>query len=213
MVSTTLLVASLLASNPAQQKPPKPPKPSPEARLAKLDDARMELHLGLRGYGRFLDAPAAYGGSVQIGAGVRVVRGLYLAGEIGVGAHAMPLGLGGQVWVGVRHELRMSRWVRPTFSLGYSHLIDVGGFDASFDADCGCLLDDDHDDDHDFGVSHRSEIELAQRSGVQAGLGLRFPFRWAPRLSVYVRGDVAYYFDDAPGRLQGGGGGGLQIVF
>ncbi|HLT35988.1 MAG TPA: hypothetical protein VK034_06875 [Enhygromyxa sp.] len=205
MVST-LLVASLLAADP-QPKPPKPPKPTPEQRLARVDEARMELHLGLRGYGRFLDAPAAYGGSVQLGAGVRVVRGLYLAGEIGVGTHAMPVGVAGQVWVGLRHELRVSQWVRPTFSLGYSHLIDVG-FDAAFDAECGCF-----GDEPGFGISHRSEVELAQRSGIQGGLGLRFPMRWAPRLSVYVRGDVAYYFDDAPGRLQAGGGGGLQVVF
>lgn len=205
MVST-LLLASLLATEPAP-KPQKPPKPSPEERLAHLDDARMELHFGLRGYGRFLDAPAAYGGSVQLGAGVRVVGGLYLIGEIGVGTHAMPVGIAGQVLVGLRHELRVGQWVRPTFSLGYSHLIDVG-FDAAFNAKCGCF-----GDEPGFGIRHRSEVELAQRSGIQGGLGLRFPFRWAPRLSVYVEGDVAYYFDNRPGRLQAGGGGGLQVVF
>jgi hypothetical protein len=209
MVSTLLLTA-LLAAEPQPQahaKPPKPPKPSPEERLAHLDQARMELHLGLRGYGRFLDAPSAYGGSFQLCAGVRVVHGLYLIGELGVGTHAMPVGVAGQVLVGLRHELRASPWVRPTFSLGYSHLIDVG-FDAAFDAECGCF-----GDDPGFGISHRSEVELRQRNGIQGGLGLRFPFRWAPRLSVYVEGDVAYYFDAAPGRLQAGGGGGLQIVF
>ena len=111
-----LLAASLLAANPPATagKPPKPPKPSPEARLEHLDHARMELHIDVRGLGRFLDAPAAYGGSVQLGAGVRLVRGLYAVGELGVGAHGMPVGAQGQVFVGLRHELRMSRWVRPS---------------------------------------------------------------------------------------------------
>ncbi len=235
MVST-LLAATLLAaptppappSSPTPPSPPsapsvtdakptkraKPPKPSPEERLAKLDQARLELHFGLRGYGRFLAAEPAYGGSFQLGAGVRLVRGLYLTGEIGAGAHAMPFGAAGQVLVGLRHELRMSRWVRPSFSLAYSHLVDVS-FDGAFNAECGCLdfYDYDYDYDHGGGVSGRGEVEIDQRSGVQAGLGLRFPMRWAPRLSVYARGDAAYYFDGKPGRLQAGVGGGLQIVF
>jgi hypothetical protein len=210
-----LLSASLLAADPttAVAKPPKPPKPSPEARLAHLDDARMELHVDLRGYGRFLDLPTAFGGSVQLGAGVRLVRGLYAVGELGVGAHAMPFGAQGQVFMGLRHELRVSQWVRPSFSLGYSHLIDVAfeaEVDPQIDLQCGCPRGDD---ELDFGISGRGDVELDQRSGMQGGLGLRFPFRWAPRLSVYLRGDVAYYFDHAPGRLQAGGGGGLQIVF
>jgi hypothetical protein len=216
-----LLAASLLAANPTtagasieasaevKTKPAKPPKPSPEARLAHLDNARMELHFDLRGYGRFLEVPTAFGGSVQLGAGVRLVRGLYAVGELSVGAHAMPLGAQGQVLIGLRHELRMSQWVRPSYSLGYSHLIDVK-FEGEIDPQCGCLRSHEQPG---FGVSSRGEVELDQRSGIQAGLGLRFPFRWAPRLSVYLRGDVAYYFDAAPGRLQAGGGGGLQIVF
>jgi hypothetical protein len=207
MVSS-LLLASLLAATPT-----KPAKPSPEERLETLDDARLELHFGLRGDGRFLDLEPAYGGSVQLGAGVRLVRGLYLTGEIGAGAHAMPFGASGQVVVGLRHELRMSRWVRPTFSLGYSHLVDVA-FDAALEADCGCFdWHGDDDDRHGIDLDARSDVEVDQRSGLQAGLGLRFPMRWAPRLSVYVRGDVAYYFDREPARLQAGGGGGLQIVF
>ena len=209
-----LLTASLLAAEPttAAAKPPKPPKPSPEERLAHLDNARMELHIDLRGYGRFLDLPAAYGGSVQLGAGVRLVRGLYAVGELGVGAHAMPVGIQGQVLVGLRHELRVSQWVRPSFALGYSHLIEAKWSDAEFDPQCGCLHDDD-DFDFERTVHSGGEVELDQRSGIQGGIGLRFPFRWAPRLSVYLRGDVTYYFDDAPGHLQAGGGGGLQIVF
>lgn len=222
-----LLAASLLAAEPtataeatpAEAKPAeaKPPKPSPEARLAHLDHARMELHIDVRGLGRYLGGPTTYGGSVQLGAGVRLVRGLYVIGELGVGAHAMPLGFQGQVLMGLRHELRMSKWVRPSYSLAYSHLIDVK-LDAEFDpfqpgspgvtTSCGCLREHEG-----VGVGARGDVSLDQRGGIQAGLGLRFPFRWAPRLSVYLRADVAYYFDHAPGRLQAGGGGGLQVVF
>lgn len=212
MVSS-LVIAALLSTaptTPARAPTPKPPKPTPEERLARVDDARVALNLGGRVYGRFLTAPPAYGGAVQLGIGVRLVRGLYIAGEASVGAHALPLGAGGQVFLGIRHELRMSKWVRPSYSLGYSHLIDVG-FDAQIeppiDPLCGCT----HDSSFAFGAS--SDVDLAQRHGAEAGLGLRFPFRWAPRLSAYLRADVDVYFDDLPGHVQVAGGGGVQIVF
>ena len=191
------------------------PKPSPEERLAKVDEARLELHFGIAGYGRFLGDEAAYGGGAKLGMGVRLVRGLYLVGEIGGGVHAMPVGVAAQVFVGARHELRVGKWVRPTFSLGYTHLVDAT-FDAHFDAECGCFAWDDppRPGHHpDVTIDSSGDVELAQRNGIQAGLGARFPMRWAPRLSVYVQGDVAYYFDDRPGRLQVGIGGGLQVVF
>jgi hypothetical protein len=206
MVST-LAIAALLSTAPVQTSPPqKPPKPTPEERLARVDNARVALNLGGRVYGRFLSAPAAYGGAVQLGIGVRLVRGLYIAGEASVGAHALPFGAGGQVFLGLRHELRMSKWVRPSFSLGYSHLIDVG-FETHVDPLCGCTRA------HDFELSASSDVDLAQRHGAEAGLGLRFPFRWAPRLSAYLRADVDVYFDDLPGRVQVAGGGGVAIVF
>lgn len=194
-------------AQPAEAKPAKPPKPSPEERLAHLDEARVEMHIDVRGLGRYLGGPSTYGGTVQLGAGVRLVRGLYVIGELGAGAHAMPLGFQGQVLMGLRHELRMSKWVRPSYSLAYSHLIDVK-MNAEFDPICGCMREHEG-----VGVGARGDVSLDQRNGLQAGLGLRFPFRWAPRLSAYLRADVAYYFDDAPGRLQAGGGGGLQVVF
>jgi hypothetical protein len=207
----SLLLAALLASaptvSPPTEKPPKPPKPTPEERLARVDDARVALNLGGRVYGRFLSAEPAYGGTLQLGVGVRLVRGLYIAGEVGAGAHAMPFGAQGQVFLGLRHELRVSKWVRPTFSLGYSHLIDTS-FHAKVNPLClGC------ERDPDFEFSARSDVHLVQRQGIEGGFGLRFPFRWAPRLSVYLRADVDYYFDRAPGRLQVGGGGGVAVVF
>ena len=186
------------------EKKPKRPKLSPEERLAKVDEARVAMNLGGRVYGRFLTASPAYGGAVQLGIGVRVVRGLYLGGEATVGAHAMPFGAQGQLFLGLRHELRMSKWVRPSYSVGYSHLIDAR-FSAAVDPLCLCTPH------HEF--SARSDLRLAQRQGIEAGLGLRFPFKWAPRLSAYLRADVDYYFDQRPGRLQVAGGGGVQVVF
>jgi hypothetical protein len=208
MVSS-LAIAALLVTAPTQTPPQKPPKPTPEQRLARVDDARMALNLGGRVYGRFLTAPPAYGGAVQLGIGVRLVRGLYIVGEASVGAHALPFGAAGQVFLGLRHELRMSKWVRPSFSLGYSHLIDVG-FETDIDPLCGCTRG--HDPSFEF--SAESDVDyFAQRHGAEAGLGLRFPFRWAPRLSAYLRADVDVYFDDLPGHVQVAGSGGVQVVF
>jgi hypothetical protein len=206
MVSS-LVIAALLSTAPTQAAPQKPPKPTPEQRLARVDEARIALNLGGRVYGRFLTAPSAYGGAVQLGVGVRLVRGLYIAGEASVGAHTLPFGAQGQVFLGLRHELRMSKWVRPSYSLGYSHLIDVA-LEAELDPSCGCTRGQPS-----FELSAASDVDLAQRHGVEAGLGLRFPFRWAPRLSAYLRADVDLYFDDLPGRVQAAGGGGVQIVF
>ena len=205
------------AEAPKPAKKVKKPKPSPEERLAVLDDKRIELHTGVRAYGRYLGAPAAFGGSWQLGLGVRVVRGLYIAGELGLGAHAMPVGVGAQGFIGLRHELRVAKWVRPSISVGYTHLLDASfdvdlpGFSDGGDHPCGCSAD--HGGDSGFGFDAGASATLASRSGVQAGLGLRFPFKRAPRLSGYLRGDAAYYFDDLPGRLQIGGSMGLQIVF
>jgi hypothetical protein len=204
---SSLAIAALLSTVPTQAAPPKPPRPTPEQRLARVDEARIALNLGGRVYSRFLTAPSANGGAVQLGLGVRLVRGLYFAGEASVGAHALPFGAQGQVFLGLRHELRMSKWVRPSYSLGYSHLIDVG-LEGLVDPLCDCTRDQSG-----FEFSARSDVDLAQRRGVEAGLGLRFPFRWAPRLSAYLRADVDYYFDALPGRLQVGGGGGVQVVF
>jgi hypothetical protein len=208
MVSS-LVISALLSTAPVPTPPPqKPAKRTPEERLARVDDARVALNLGGRVYGRFLGGPSAYGGAVALGIGVRLVRGLYIAGEASVGAHAMPFGASGQVFLGLRHELRMSKWVRPSFSLGYSHLIDVG-FETQVNPSCGRT----HGQDPSFELAASSDVDLVQRHGAEGGLGLRFPFRWAPRLSAYLRADVDVYFDDLPGRVQVAGGGGVHVVF
>ena len=214
---SSLALAALFATAPTPTTEgttkPKPPKPTPEERLAQLDDKRIALNMGVRGYSRFLGAgegPAAhpsYGGGVELGLGVRLVRGLYLHTEVDAGAHALPVGAAGRLFVGARHELRMTKWIRPELSLGYS-LAFEGTFDGY--ADCGCKSEP-WDLDLDFGVG--AEAEFASRNGVEAGLGFRVPFKRAPRLSLYVRGDATYYFDDRPGRLQAGGSMGFSIVF
>ena len=213
-----LAFAALLAAAPSPSESPievstKAPKPTPEERLAQLDQRRVALNFGIRGYGRFLEAPPASGAGVELGLGVRLVRGLYLQAQVDVGAYALPVGASGRAFLGVRHELRMSKWVRPSFSLGYTHLFQAE-FDTEFGGSgCACPGEHNHGGDFDFGFDADAEPELATRGGVQAGLGLRFPFRKAPRLSLYLRSDASYYFDDRPGRLQVGGSLGFMLVF
>ena len=192
---------------------PKPPKPTPEQRLAELDRRRISLGMGVRGYGRFLDADPAGGAGLELDLGLRLVRGLYLQTSFDFGAHGLPPGLAARGFVGLRHELRLSKWVRPSLSLGYTHQLEAqfagelgGQLPWELDEPCGCPKDE-------LGWHAGAEAELASRGGVEAGLGLRFPFRSAPRLSAYLNADVAYYFDGRPGRLQAGASTGLQIVF
>ncbi|MCA9698538.1 MAG: hypothetical protein KC431_13505 [Myxococcales bacterium] len=199
------LQAGAGAGEPAPEQEPKKqkkPKPSPAERLAHIDQKRVEMHLGIRGYGRHLGGPSAIGASAQLGMGVRLVRGLYIVGELGAGAHGLPFGVQAQGLVGLHHELRLTKWVRPSWSLGYTFLVDT-----SFDAACGCTRP------WYEGVDFEAGTEIVGRNGAQAGLGLRFPMPFAPRLSAYLEADGAYYFDDRPGRLQIGGGVGIQVVF
>src|SRR5690606_36620564 len=127
----------------------------------------------------------------------------------GGGAHGMPFGAAGQLFIGHRHEFRFAKWLRPNISFGYSHLIDAE-LDAEFvrnehddddHHDHDHWHDDHHDDHHDvdygdgYRIVHNSDAKITQRPGVQAGLGLALPLEFAPRLSFYVQGDVADYFD------------------
>ena len=190
----------------------KAPKPTPEERLAQLDQRRVALNFGLRGSGRFLGAPPASGAGVELGLGVRLVRGLYLQGQLDVGAYLLPVGASARAFLGVRHELRVGKWVRPSLSLGYTHLFQAE-FDTELDGGSGCPCPGEHDHSGDFDFDVGADAEFATRGGVQAGLGVRFPFRKAPRLSLYLRSDASYYFDDRPGRLQVGGSLGFMLVF
>ncbi|MCA9696656.1 MAG: hypothetical protein KC431_03945 [Myxococcales bacterium] len=113
--------------------------------------------------------------------------------------------LAGQILMGLRYEIRTpaTRHLRPTTFLGVSHLHEAG-VDDFLDAPGATLA----------GFAP----QIRHRTGLAAGVGLRAPFpeRWgpvAPRFSARLGLDVAYYFDDAPGRLQAGANLGVQVVF
>ena len=229
-----LLAGLALASapSPAAGSTPKTPPT-----LAELDQKRFELHLGGRAGGRF-GGGASFGGGLSLGLGVRLWQGLYLTAGVGEGLfqanrrasedtpfrHAAAFHqdagaaspssssaggrsgiLAGQILLGLRYELRTPKTtkVRPTFFLGASHLHEAT-LDDFLLAPGETLA----------GVSK----SIRHRTGLAAGVGLRVPFpaTWgpvAPRFSLTVDGDFAYYFDAHPGRAQAGLGLGVQVVF
>jgi hypothetical protein len=198
----SLLSACLLASPPlaAAEAPAAESRPAPT--LAELDQRRFEIHVLPRFGARLLDG-AEFGGSIQLGVGVRLWRGLALEIEFGEGVYAPPVQLGGQILAGLRWELRRSAKVRPSLFAGLSH------------------LHQSHADHfaHEPGNTLLGTAKTVQhRTGAQLGFGLRFPFpakwgRQAPRFSGLLRTDVSYYFDAAPARLQAGLGAGVSVVF
>ncbi len=198
-----MLCASLLASPLAAE--PEATKATTKAAgptLPELDARRFEIHVLPRVGARLLDT-AELGGSVQLGVGIRMWKGLYFEAEFGEGVYAPPLQLSGQILAGLRWELRRSLVVRPNFFVGMTHLHQSHGDEFV------------HEPGHTLLGTAKT---IHHRTGAQLGFGLRFPFpaKWgkqAARFSGLLRTDVAYYFDDAPGRLQMGLGGGLSVVF
>lgn len=190
-----LLSAWLLASPPAAA-----PKPGPT--LEQIDRRRFELHVLPRFGARLLDG-AELGGSIQLGIGVRLWRGLALEIEFGEGLYAPPLQLSGQILAGLRWELRRSAKVRPSVFVGLTHQHQSHAEHFA------------HEPGHTLLGTAKT---IHHRSGAQLGFGLRFPFpaKWgkqAPRFSALLRTDVAYYFDAAPARLQAGLAVGASVVF
>ncbi|MFV8756770.1 hypothetical protein ACNOYE_40010 [Nannocystaceae bacterium ST9] len=195
-----LLSACLLASAPTTTEVEAAAKPAPT--LESLDQRRFEVHLLPRFGMRLLDA-VELGGSIQVGVGVRLWKGLFLDLEFGEGLYAPPLQLGGQILAGLRWELRKSARVRPNFFAGLTHLHQSHGDDFV------------HEPGHSLLGTAKT---IHHRTGAQLGFGLRFPFpaawgKQAPRFSGLLRTDVSYYFDGAPGRLQAGLGAGVSVVF
>lgn len=204
------------------------PSPAPPS-LAALDERRFELHLGGRAGARF-GGPVSVGGGASIGLGVRLWRGLFLEASLGEGVfgNATPAApgfrhlssdaasskgdgdplsaiLAGQILLGARYELRTvkTKWVRPTLFLGATHLHEATLRELARAP--GPTL------------AGTGEF-IRHRTGLQLGVGLRAPLpaRWgpvAPRFSVRVDADAAYYFDAHPGRTQVGLGLGVQVVF
>lgn len=235
-----LITASLLVGpSPALLTPAVAPVAAAPAKvaptLAQLDERRFELHLGIRAGSRF-GGPASFGGGASFGLGVRLWKGLFLEASVGEGVFSTPraaptpgfrhLGLhdappaaapaqsgpdaasallAGQILLGARYEVRTpkTKWVRPTFFLGATHL---------HEATLGDLA-------REPGKTLAGTGEfIRHRTGLQLGVGLRAPLpaRWgpvAPRFSLRVDADAAYYFDAHPGRAQVGLGLGLQVVF
>lgn len=154
-------------------------------------------------FGARLVEGASFGGSVQIGVGVRLYRGLYLEVELGEGLYAPPLELSGQILGGLRWELRRSTKVRPSLFAGFTH------------------VHQSHAEHFVHAPGHTlagTAETIHHRSGAQLGFGLRFPFpaawgKQAPRFSGLLRTDVAYYFDAAPARVQAGVAAGFSVVF
>jgi hypothetical protein len=187
-------------------------------------------------------AGASFGAGVGFGLGVRVWSGLYVEASLSegvftnpervsslgvpefrhLGAHPTPTSapasdaasggssrrsalIAGQILLGLRYEIRTSKTLRlrPSVFAGLTHLHEATLRD--FAAAPGRTLG---------GVSEA----IRHRSGAQLGAGLRIPFsitpgRVASRFSARLDADVAYYFYDAPGRLQAGLGLGVQVVF
>lgn len=191
-----LLCASLLAS---------PLVAEPEVAgptLAELDERRFEIHLLPRFGARLLDT-TELGGSIQLGVGVRLWKGLMFEVELGEGVYAPPVQLSGQILAGLRWELRRSARVRPSLFAGFTHLHQSHG---------NHFL---HEPAHTLLGTAKT---IQHRSGAQLGFGLRFPFppawgKQAQRFSGLVRTDVAYYFDAGPGQLQAGLSAGFSVVF
>jgi hypothetical protein len=236
MFAGMIIAASLLAGSPALS--PTPAKVQPT--LAQLDERRFELHLGGRAGARF-GGPASFGGGASIGLGVRLWQGLFFEASLAEGVFTNPtspaatavgfrhlgehtprsetqpgpvaptssdarsLILAGQILLGLRYEVRTARtrWVRPTLFLGATHL---------HEATLGDLI-------RAPGKTLAGTGEfIRHRTGLQVGVGLRAPLpsRWgpvAPRFSIRVDADGAYYFDAHPGRAQVGLGLGVQVVF
>lgn len=198
-LACTTLSLSLLAAAPTEPESTEPERPTPTR--AELDEARFEVYLGARGVARLLDTTQG-AGALQLGLGVRLWKGLYLEAELAEGLFGPPLGNAGQINFALTWELRKHDRVRPFATLGFTHAHE-SSFEHLTHAPAATLI----------GTAHT----IHHRSGALVGGGLRLPWsRLGPvgsRFATYLRTDVAYYFDEGPGRLQVGLGVGVQVVF
>ena len=214
-LSFVLASAAMLAAPDPQEPTPAPSSPSaeraaesaplPSARepALELDDKRLLFYGLARGAGRFRHGAAGAGGSLQLGVGVRLVRGLYLQGEIGEGLFANPTQTVGTVIAGLRYEIRRWDRLRPSAMLGFNHAhrSDLEDLRRRPIATLAGFAD---------GITHRT--------GLHADMTLRLPFpshwrRPLTRLSGLVRADMAYFFDHTGHPLHLGLGAGLSVTF
>lgn len=196
-----LLLSLALLADPSPATTDDPPR-ARAAQPLDLDARRVMLFGTARAGARFVHGSASPGGSLQGGAAVRVVRGLFLEGEVGEGLYARPGHAVGTIAAGVRYELRRWDRVRPSAFLGFVHahrstlddLADAPGATLAGFADT---------------ISHRT--------GMKLDLGLRLPFparlgRPLSRLSGLLRADLAYYTDHKGWPLHVGVAAGISIT-
>lgn len=203
-----LLLLAALASAPTETSTPGPAEttataPSTTRAPLDLDAKRLMLFGTVRGGVRALQGDLGGGGSAQVGAAVRVVRGLFLEGEVGEGLYSRPSHLVGTIAAGARYELRRWDRVRPSMFVGFTHA-HRSRLDDLADAPLATMA----------GFADT----ITHRTGLKLDLGLRLPFpaRWGrplSRLSGLVRADMAYYFDHKGLPLHLGLAGGLSVTF
>ncbi len=191
------------AERATDSEPTSSPASDPSEEPIALDDKRLLLYGLARGAGRFQHGAPGAGGSIQLGAGIRLVRGLYLQGEIGEGLFANPTQTVGTVIAGVRYEVRRWDRVRPSAMLGFNHAhrSNIEDLRRRPIATLAGFAD---------GITHRT--------GLHADLTVRLPFpshwrRPLTRLSGLVRADMAYFFDHTGHPLHLGLGAGLSVTF
>lgn len=201
------LLCTTLAANPETG-----PEAGPETSVAResqdppaldLDAKRLLVFVAGRGATRLLETDPSFGGSAQIGIGVRVVHGLFIQAEIGEGVYSAPGESVGTIIGGLRYEVRGWGRLRPSAFVGFTHahqssLRDLGAAPVATLAGAADTIE--------------------HRTGIQADLMLRIPFptHWRgplPRFSTVVRGDLGYYFDDVAAPLHVGVGAGLSVSF
>lgn len=204
MSPLALVLCSVLANAPASDPEVSATRASePEKAPLDLDSKRMLIFVAGRGAGQFIDADPGFGGSAQIGVGVRLIHGLFLQAEIGEGLYAAAGENVGTIIGGLRYELRAPRRLRPSFFLGFTHAHQSSLRDLA-DAPLATLA----------GAADTIE----HRTGLQVDTALRVPFprHWRgplPRFSGLFRADLGYYFDDVGAPLHVGVGAGMSVTF
>lgn len=208
-------LAALLCTTLATSPEPEPaPTPTPTPTVARasddaktpaldLDQKRLLIFVAGRGATRLMNGDPSFGGSGQLGIGIRVVHGLFIQAEIGEGVYGGPGESVGTIIAGLRYEVRSWGRLRPSAFVGFTHAhqSSLGDLRAA-----------------PFATLAGAADTIEHRTGIQGDLALRIPFpsHWRgplPRFSTVVRGDVGYYFDDVAAPLHVGLGAGLSVTF
>ena len=147
-------------------------------------EPRFTVWLGPRGAGRFGNGGAGGGGAAALGAGVRVVRGLWLAAEVAEGFYSGPGEMLGQIRLGVRYEFWTPR-VRPYLTLVADHAHQQSWANTRQEP---------------FLTLVGASDDIEHRTGPGLGLGVKIPLSTSDRgflryFAVQPQVDFAYYVD------------------